>query len=251
MLPLDEPLTWLGLGSNVLISDKGIEGTVIHTLNALNELKVEQGLVIAQAGVTCAKLARFTGSMGLSGAEFFAGIPGTVGGAIRMNAGAFEADTWQFIEFVESINRKGQIIKRVKDDFEIAYRNISLKTLSEEEWFVSAAFKFSKSENQIYTDKIKELLRKRSQAQPIGFLSCGSVFKNPPGYYAAKLIEYSNLKGYSIGGAKVSEKHANFIINYDHAQSGDVNALIAYIRDKVVADHNILLHPEVCMIGRQ
>jgi UDP-N-acetylmuramate dehydrogenase len=246
-LPSDEKIIWLGLGSNVLIRDAGIDGTVILTHDGLNELACDNTIIRAQAGVTCAKLAKFCAKQGLSGGCFFAGIPGTVGGALAMNAGAFGGETWTFVKAVETVNRQGQITLRPASDFKVAYRHVEL---AEDEWFVAAHFEFTKTDDvEAEQEKIRALLKERREKQPIGVLSCGSVFRNPPGGFAAVLIEQCGLKGLQYGDAIVSEKHANFIINIKNAKAADIEALILHVQKVVHEKTGIELIPEVKIYG--
>ena len=255
----NEPITWLGLGSNVLISDNGIRGVVIHTLSPAGSKGVrvlaaeshqERVLLWVDAGVTCSKLAKYCAKEGLLGAEFFAGIPGTVGGALAMNAGAWGGETWRSIKKVEVINRLGERILRFPEEYKIGYRTAKIINKDFlEEWFVAGCFEFERGDPALATQKIKMLLQERSAKQPIGVFSCGSVFKNPENDHAGRLIEASQLKGFTIGGAQVSSKHANFILNLGNAKARDVLALIAHIQSVVSKDHQIHLEPEVRMLG--
>jgi UDP-N-acetylmuramate dehydrogenase len=242
----DIPLTWIGLGSNLLVRDGGVKGIVISTLGKLNKLSMlENGCVYAESGVTSAKLARFCQQHNLDGADFMAGIPGTVGGALAMNAGAFGFETWQFVESAETLNRQGEMINRLASEFEVAYRSVGLPV---DEWFSAAVFNFPVKTNSIESN-IKPLLAKRNASQPIGLPSCGSVFKNPKHDFAARLIEACGLKGFCIGGACVSEKHANFIINKDNASASDIEDLIEKIKEDIKQKFDIELHTEVRIIG--
>lgn len=248
----DEPLLWLGLGSNVLIADEGFAGTVIHTLKMPNSIEIieqdpQLGLEIRiPAGTPCAKIAKFAAKHGVIGAEFFAGIPGTMGGALAMNAGAWGSETWSHVTGVEMINRNGEIIQRTPAEYQVSYRSV---VCLKNEWFLAAKLKFLPGDLQAANTRIKELLQLRNATQPIGVLSCGSVFRNPDGKYAAELIEASKLKGKRIGDAEVSSKHANFIVNLGKATAQDVKALIAEIQDTVTRDHGVMLVPEVKFIG--
>lgn len=248
-LPADTPITWLGLGSNVLIRDGGIEGAVICTRKCQELEHRLDGTIYAQAGLTCAKFARFASKLGFPDAAFFAGIPGTIGGALAMNAGAFGGETWEWVESVTLINRQGELIERTPIDYEIGYRTVHAKHPQPEEAFVSAVFRFPKGTNDGMT-KIRELLKKRSQTQPIGTFNCGSVYRNPPGDFAARLIEACDLKGYRVGDAIISEKHANFIINSAHACAKDVEELMKTIESCVWERFNIKLHAEVRILGK-
>jgi UDP-N-acetylmuramate dehydrogenase len=246
-LPLSENIVWLGLGSNVLIRDEGIDGTVILTHEGLNELTFEDNMVRAEAGVTCAKLAKFCAKHHLADGSFFAGIPGTVGGALAMNAGAFGGETWTFVKSLEMVNRQGQVKFRPREDFTVGYRHV---LIPHDEWFVAAHFVFPKTDDsEAEQEKIRLLLRERREKQPIGVLSCGSVFRNPPGNHAAKLIEQCGLKGLKRGDAMVSEKHANFIINIKHASAADIEALILHVQQVVRVQTGIELIPEVKVYG--
>jgi UDP-N-acetylmuramate dehydrogenase len=251
-LPKTEPILWLGLGSNSLISDQGFEGTVILTQGCLKSLEqVEPNLVRAEAGVSCAQLARFCARQGLVDAEFWAGIPGTFGGALRMNAGCYQSETWDFVSEVETIDRQGQIRRRKPEEFKIAYRHVEgLK--DQEEWFLAGFCRLPNGDADSSLQKIKELLARRAATQPTGEYNCGSVFRNPPGDYAARLIEAAGLKGQRIGGAQISLKHANFIINEDaQAKAEDICALINLVKETVKAKYDISLIQEVHLIGEK
>jgi UDP-N-acetylmuramate dehydrogenase len=246
-VPEDEPLFWLGLGSNLLVRDGGLQGTVIALSGVLNDLHVYDDVSVhVGAGVACAKVARMSVKAGLSGGEFLAGIPGTMGGALAMNAGAFGGETWNIVRSVETVNRQGQRIKRDASEFETAYRYVNLP---EDEWFISAELILASDEDANGLERIQALLNKREESQPTGKASCGSVFRNPENDYAARLIEVSGLKGQAIGNAQVSEKHANFIINSGSASAEDIESLILLIQEKVKLDHGIELNPEVRIVG--
>ena len=243
----DEPLFWLGLGSNLLVRDGGIRGTVIATSGLLNEMSfIAPDRVRLEAGVSCAKAARFCGRQGLVGAEFLAGIPGTIGGALAMNAGAFGGETWALVESVEMLSRDGQLKRRGPDDFEVAYRHVQAPA---QEYFVAACFHLQTGDADAAAARIKALLERRAASQPIGLPSCGSVFRNPEGDFAARLIEASGLKGVCRGGACVSEKHANFIINTGTATASDIEALIEEIKATVMREQGVQLVPEVHVVG--
>lgn len=249
-LPKDEPLMWLGLGSNSLIKDAGFSGSVILTQGCLNELSLTgNNCIRVEAGVSCAKMARFAARSDLGGGEFWAGIPGTMGGALRMNAGCFNGETWQFVVEVETMTRSGEIRHRRPNEFEIAYRHVSGL---EDEWFIAATCRLSAGHKDTSLQLIKELLAHRTNTQPTSEFNCGSVFRNPPNGYAAKLIESCGLKGYCIGGAKVSEKHANFIINHHgQASASDIESLIHFVQNTVREQTSIELIREVHILGDQ
>lgn len=246
-LPNDEPLFWLGLGSNLLVRDRGMLGTVIATHGALQQL-VQTGsqTLRVEVGVPCAKVARFSAVCSLGGAEFLAGIPGLMGGALAMNAGAWGDETWSRVAAVETVDRYGNIHQRTPADYRIGYRTVQGMS---EEWFVAAHLHLTPDDEKLVRTRIRRLLAQRAQTQPTGVASCGSVFRNPPGDYAARLIETAGLKGASIGAACVSTKHANFIINTGGAKAADLEALIDLIRETVLQVHGVTLIPEVQIVG--
>lgn len=245
-LPPDMPVHWLGLGSNLLVRDGGIRGAVVATARLPRLLeKVDDVRVRAGAGLACMLLAKQCVRWHLGPAAFFAGIPGTVGGALAMNAGAFGGETWNHVESVDTIDRRGERRTRPRADYEIGYRTVRAQR---PEWFLSATFRFDRdTESSLAT--IKALLAKRNASQPLGIPSCGSVFRNPPGDYAGRLIEQAGLKGRRIGGALVSEKHANFIVNAGKATAADIEALIDEVRATVLQRSGVALEPEVRIVG--
>lgn len=246
-LPVGESLLWIGLGSNLLVRDGGVRGTVINTsgLSALNWLG--DGRLRAEAGVPCAKVARTCARGGFTGAEFLCGIPGSMGGALAMNAGAFGGETWSIVERAETIDRGGNLHTRTRADFSIGYREVHLPVA--EEWFVAAVLTVQPDAHGGGEDRIRALLARRAATQPTGQPSCGSVFRNPPDDFAGRLIEAAGLKGRRIGGAFVSEKHANFIITEEGACARDLEALINLVQDEVERRNGIRLVPEVRIVG--
>jgi UDP-N-acetylmuramate dehydrogenase len=252
-LPPHEPVLVVGLGSNLLVRDGGLRGTVILTHWALREIgpgsAVADGAEIhAQAGVPSPKVARFAALNGLKGAEFLAGIPGTVGGALAMNAGCYGGETWEIVARVQTIDRAGEIRNRGRDDYEIAYRHVSLKAEGEE-WFISATFRLPRGRGAESRAMITELLKQRIATQPLDRPNAGSVFRNPPGDYAARLIEACGLKGRAIGGARISAKHANFIVNEGKARAADIEALILLAERSVLEKFGVALEREVRIVG--
>jgi UDP-N-acetylmuramate dehydrogenase len=245
-LPPDIPVLWIGLGSNLLVRDGGIRGAVVSTHGALGVLeRLSATRIQAEAGVPCARIARQCVKWGLGPAEFFAGIPGTLGGALAMNAGAWGGETWRHVIEVDVLDRRGMRHTRRAADYDIGYRKVKGP---DNEWFIGARLEFERAPG-VNTDAIRELLEKRKETQPIGEWSCGSVFINPAGDHAARLIESAGLKGYRIGDASVSEKHANFIINHGHALAADVEALIVHVQRTVARIHRVSLHTEVRIVG--
>lgn len=246
-LPDAEPLHFIGLGSNLLVRDGGVRGTVILMHGALTGLRVDQGRIYAEAGVTCAKLARFAARQHQHGAEFMAGIPGTVGGALAMNAGCHGGETWEIVDRVLTIDRVGKLHERNHQAFATAYRHVEMPVA--DEWFVAAWFRLADGDAEEAESKIKQLLARRLATQPLNLPNAGSVFRNPPGDHAARLIEASGLKGYRIGGAQVSEKHANFIVNQGDATARDIEQLILHVQAVVKQQQGVDLQPEVRVIG--
>ncbi|WP_454786063.1 UDP-N-acetylmuramate dehydrogenase [Legionella sp. WA2024007413] len=247
-LPETEPLLWLGLGSNSLIRDTGFPGTVILTQGCLKEIALlDKQIVKVEAGVSCASMARFCARNNLSGGEFWAGIPGTMGGALRMNAGCHGGETWQFVVELQTMTRNGEIRIRKPQEYEVVYRHVSVPP---DEWFISATFKLPTGDKETSLQVIKDLLAHRANTQPTNEYNCGSVFRNPPENFAARLIESCGLKGFNIGGAVVSQKHANFIINHQGtATAADIEALINLVQTKVREQTTIELVREVHIIG--
>jgi|TARA_B110000467_G_scaffold26098_1_gene23518 UDP-N-acetylmuramate dehydrogenase len=235
-------LLFVGLGSNLLVRDRGFDGTTIHTKN-FNSLDISRDFIDSGAGTSLAKLSRFSQANLKYGAEFLSAIPGSVGGALAMNAGAFGSEIWQYVVSVKTINLTGDIQERFPSDYKINYRSVIHQFSGE--FFISARFNFDLKQPQ---DNVRDLLHKRNSTQPIGLASCGSVFKNPKDTYAAKLIESSGLKGFCIGGACVSEKHANYIINQNNASAMDIENLIAHIQNTIKDKHNVELETEIIII---
>lgn len=251
LLPAEMPVTFLGLGSNVLIRDAGIRGAVIGTRQLQRLYQREDGAVVAEAGVTCAKLARFCTRLGFKDAAFFAGIPGTVGGALAMNAGAFGGETWEWVEAVTVMSRQGALEPLTPKDYDIGYRSVKpIDPNRQTHVFVEGVFRFKRYENSDGLNDIKALLRKRGATQPIGTWNCGSVYRNPTGDFAARLIEACQLKGYRVGDAMVSPKHANFIINCQKASAHDVETLMRTIESTVQEKFGIQLQAEVKILGQ-
>jgi UDP-N-acetylmuramate dehydrogenase len=275
-LPEGEPLVAVGLGSNLLVRDGGLRGTVLLMHGALTELRLDaDGSIYVEAGVAGAKLARFASLHNLRGAEFFAGIPGTIGGMLAMNAGCYGSEIWERVVQVQTVDRRGELRTRTPQDYQIGYRSVALRekgegrrekggevavhegltlpssplSLPQDEFFVSATLKFEAGDGNVARQEIKELLAKRIASQPLNLPNAGSVFRNPPNDFAARLIQQCGLKGKHIGGAQVSEKHANFIVNTGDATAADIENLINEVRATVAAQTGVQLHPEVKIIG--
>ena len=283
-LPAEEPIHIFGLGSNLLVRDGGLPGVSILLHGVLKKIALESrmlglpkgdddmGLVYAEAGVASPKLARFCANHHLTGGEFWAGIPGTVGGALAMNAGCYGHETWEKVIQVVTLNRQGQLRERRPEDYVIGYRHVALRVdalplanpsaeegasvtqdVSKpiEEWFIGAWFRLPKGDGIASRMIIKDLLQKRIATQPLQQANAGSVFRNPPGDHAARLIESCGLKGYRIGDAQVSPKHANFIVNLGNARASDIERLIEHVETTVEALTNVRLLREVRIMGER
>lgn len=266
-LPADERIVAVGLGSNLLVRDGGLRGTVLLLHAALTEMRIEaDGSIYVQAGISGTKLARFAAKHNLKGAEFFAGIPGTLGGMLAMNAGCYGSETWNVVVNAQTIMRSGKLLEREPDDYEIGYRHVVLRKkgkylehddapisnflpVHQEEFFVGARLRLLTGDGEMARREIKALLSKRIASQPLNLPNAGSVFRNPPSDYAARLIEQCGLKGLQIGGARVSEKHGNFIVNTGGATAEDIENLINKVQASVQQKTGVRLHPEVRIIG--
>ena len=241
-------ITWLGNGTNVLVRDGGIRGAVISTKKSIDKINMEtKNSCRVEAGASCMDLALFAEKNQLGPAAFFSGIPGSIGGALTMNAGSFGMETWDLVKEVEVINEKGDISFIEKGSFDIAYRTV---TFPFRLWFLSCSM-FLSSDEETTKDNLIELRNQRIKTQPLSEDTCGSVFKNPPGNYAGALIEGSGLKGFKIGSASISEKHANFIVNQGGATAGDIENLINHTRQVVKKNYDIDLQLEVRIMGEK
>jgi UDP-N-acetylmuramate dehydrogenase len=251
-MPQEEPILFVGLGSNLLVRDRGFRGTVVFTHRVLGRLCLEEthpaAEIYAEAGVASPKVARFAAVHNLQGAEFLAGIPGTVGGALAMNAGCYGSETWDAVARVRTIDRAGQVHVREPREYAVGYRSVRAAQ-AQEEFFVAAWFRFMHGDGETARRKIKELLAKRMATQPLAESNAGSVFRNPPGDHAARLIQASGLKGRRIGGAEVSTVHANFIVNKGDATARDIEELIVLVQETVKRDAQVALEREVRIVG--
>jgi UDP-N-acetylmuramate dehydrogenase len=252
--PADAPVLFVGLGSNLLVRDGGFDGCVVFTHHALTGIEAAPPLgpklvFVAGAGVPAPHLARFVARHGGAGAEWMAGVPGTVGGALAMNAGCYGGETWNHVVSVRTIDRKGVLRTRIPGDFDIGYRHVVTRG-GGEEWFVGGTFAFDAGEEAPAMARMKALLVKRVATQPLGRPNAGSVFRNPPGDHAARLIEAAGLKGFTVGGAQVSTKHSNFIVNLGTATAADIEAVIDHVQEVVRSRSGIDLVREVRIVGR-
>jgi UDP-N-acetylmuramate dehydrogenase len=256
----DEPILMVGLGSNLLVRDGGFDGTAIFTHGALKTLRLEipadsspltphSSLIYAEVGVASPQLARFAATHDLVGGEFLAGVPGCIGGALAMNAGCHGSETWQHVDRVLMLNRRGEPIERGPQDFEVGYRHVRNKAATDEV-FAAAWLRFSIGDGRASRERIRELLEKRAATQPLQLPNAGSVFRNPPGDHAARLIEAAGLKGANEGAARVSEKHANFIVNPEgKASASEIERLMARVQSTVLEQFGVELIREVRIVG--
>ena len=252
-LPPSEQLLFVGMGSNLLVRDGGFAGTVVHLGQSLGGIALDPAnacRVVAGAGVPSPHVAKFAAKNNLISAEWLAGVPGTVGGALAMNAGCYGTETWEQVVACKTINRQGEIQVRTPANFITRYRHVEgITSAQQDEWFVEATFTFAAGDGEVAKEKIKSLLAKRMAAQPLDKPNAGSTFRNPEGDFAARLIESVGLKGFCIGGAQVSLKHANFIVNTGNASAADIEALIAHMAQTVLTKTGVVLIQEVRIVG--
>lgn len=246
-LEADLPLTWLGRGSNVLVRDGGMRGVVIQLREPLSEIVLQPPRVAAQGGAPCARLALLTATAGWGGLEFLAGIPGTVGGALAMNAGAAGSEIWHFVESIETVDRRGARHVFAPDRIRVGYR---FAELPDGHGVVAGTFLLERAEDPARPRRrLRELMDRRRATQPVAQPSGGSVFRNPPGGHAARLIEEAGLKGCRVGGAEVSRAHANFIVHEGAASAADIERLIEHVRAVVEERSGVRLELEVRILG--
>lgn len=238
----------LGNGSNLLVSDSGYEGVVLKLEGEFEEIQTDGLKIIAGAGVSLAKTAKTAMEAGLTGMEFASGIPGTLGGAVVMNAGAYDGEMKQIVKEVTVMDADGNILMLDNDTMEFGYRTSAIKNRP----FIvlSAVLMLQEGERAAIQEKTDDFAARRREKQPLEYASAGSTFKRPEGYFAGKLIMDAGLRGYSIGGAKVSEKHCGFIINSGNATAQDISELIEEVQEKVKEQFGVMLEPEVIRIGR-
>ena len=243
------PYFIMGNGSNLLVSDKGIEGAVIEIGSLMNNITVNGDKIYAEAGALLSSLSAAAADNSLTGLEFASGIPGSVGGAVFMNAGAYDGEIKDIIVSARAITCEGNIITLSKDELDLSYRH----SVIEEKGLIviGAEFKLMHGCQDEIRKKMADFASRRRDKQPLNYPSAGSTFKRPEGYFAGKLIEDSGLKGKMIGGAQVSEKHAGFIINTGNAKSSDISALIDYCIETVYNKFGVVIKPEVRIIGRK
>ena len=238
----------IGNGSNLLVSDDGLRGVALHLAAGFGDITVKENTLICGAAATLSQIARTALDNALSGFEFAAGIPGSLGGAIVMNAGAYDGEMKQVVKRVTLMNYAGEIVEKDAEEMQFSYRHSILK---EQQWIVlEAVIALEAGDKRKIKEKMDELAQKRREKQPLEYPSAGSTFKRPEGYFAAKLIEDAGLKGFRIGGAQVSPKHAGFVINEHNATSGDIYALIKEIQRRVEENAGVAIETEVICLGK-
>jgi len=252
--PAGEPILFLGLGSNLLVRDGGFDGAVVFTHHALTGIRQEGGSQLRPtfhvgAGVPAPHLARYVAKHGGAGSEWMCGVPGTIGGALAMNAGCYGGETWNHVIAAETVDRNGNVRLRQPPEYDVGYRHVTLKEAGEE-WFISGVFVFERGEEAPAMKRMKKLLSQRVASQPLNQPNAGSVFRNPPGDFAARLIESCALKGVNIGGAQVSPKHANFIVNTGTATASDIESLMDLVQTTVRLRTGVDLVREVRIVGK-
>ena len=236
----------IGNGSNLLVADEGLDRLVVNT-SGMNQITREEDLLTAGAGVSLARLADFACKQGLTGLEFAHGIPGSVGGAVCMNAGAYDGEMKQVVERVTILFPEEGVKKLSGEEMDFSYRH-SLLSDHPEAVVLSASFRLSSGDAELIREKMRELMTRRKTSQPLEYPSAGSTFKRPVGYFAGTLIDQCGLKGFTVGGAQVSEKHAGFVINRGGATFADVMGVIRGVQERVLAEKGVRLEPEVKII---
>lgn len=241
-------ITILGNASNVIVRDGGIRGAVIM-LNEMKQVSIEGDYITAEAGVALIEVSNQAKYHSLTGLEFACGIPGSVGGAIYMNAGAYGGEVSDVVEYVDVVTQEGQLKRLSKEELDFAYRHSAIQTTND--LVIDVCFKLQKGNQNAISEKMQELTELRQSKQPLEYPSCGSVFKRPEGHFTGKLIQDAGLQGFQIGGAQVSKKHAGFIVNIDHATATDYLAVIHHIQQVIMEQFNVALEPEVKIIGEE
>lgn len=243
------PVTLVGNGSNLLVRDKGIRGLVIKLSNIFSSITVDGNVLTFGSGISLAMASKKAASLSLSGLEFAVGIPGTIGGAVYMNAGAYDGEMAKVVTCVRVMDMQGKISELQASELDFAYRHTALQNSG---WIViSVTVALQPGEAESIAAKMADFSQRRISKQPLELPSAGSMFKRPPGYFAGTLIEQTGLKGYTVGGAQVSTKHAGFVVNVGGATAQDVLQLISDVQSKVFAAHGVRLEPEVLVLGEE
>lgn len=243
------PVTLVGNGSNLLVRDKGIRGLVIKLGSMLRDIKVSGNVLTFGSGVSLAQASKKAAELGLSGMEFAVGIPGSIGGAVYMNAGAYDGEMSKVIKSVRVMDAAGEVSELSAGELDFGYRHSALQ--GSDKIVTSVTVELSAGDKQAIAEKMADFSNRRITKQPLELPSAGSMFKRPPGYFAGTLIDQTGLKGYTVGGAQVSTKHAGFVVNIGGATAADVLQLISDVQAKVFAAHGVHLEPEVLVLGEE
>ena len=243
------PVTLVGNGSNLLVRDKGIRGLVIKLGSMLRDIKVSGNVLTFGSGVSLAQASKKAAELGLSGMEFAVGIPGSIGGAVYMNAGAYDGEMSKVVKSVRVMDAAGEVSELSAGELDFGYRHSALQGSSK--IVTSVTVELSAGDKQAIAEKMADFSNRRITKQPLELPSAGSMFKRPPGYFAGTLIDQTGLKGYTVGGAQVSTKHAGFVVNIGGATAADVLQLISDVQAKVFAAHGVKLEPEVLVLGEE
>ena len=243
------PVTLVGNGSNLLVRDKGIRGLVIKLGSMLRDIKVSGNMLTFGSGVSLAQASKKAAELGLSGMEFAVGIPGSIGGAVYMNAGAYDGEMSKVVKSVRVMDAAGEVSELSASELDFGYRHSALQGSSK--IVTSVTVELAAGDKQAIAEKMADFSNRRITKQPLELPSAGSMFKRPPGYFAGTLIDQTGLKGYTVGGAQVSTKHAGFVVNIGGATAADVLQLISDVQAKVFAAHGVKLEPEVLVLGEK
>lgn len=243
------PVTLVGNGSNLLVRDKGIRGLVIKLGSMLRDIKVSGNVLTFGSGVSLAQASKKAAELGLSGMEFAVGIPGSIGGAVYMNAGAYDGEMSKVVKSVRVMDAAGEVSELSAGELDFGYRHSALQGSGK--IVTSVTVELSAGDKQAIAEKMADFSNRRITKQPLELPSAGSMFKRPPGYFAGTLIDQTGLKGYTVGGAQVSTKHAGFVVNIGGATAADVLQLISDVQAKVFAAHGVHLEPEVLVLGEK
>lgn len=243
------PVTLVGNGSNLLVRDKGIRGLVIKLGSMLRDIKVSGNVLTFGSGVSLAQASKKAAELGLSGMEFAVGIPGSIGGAVYMNAGAYDGEMSKVVKSVRVMNAAGEVSELSAGELDFGYRHSALQGSGK--IVTSVTVELPAGDKQAIAEKMADFSNRRITKQPLELPSAGSMFKRPPGYFAGTLIDQTGLKGYTVGGAQVSTKHAGFVVNIGGATAADVLQLISDVQAKVFAAHGVHLEPEVLVLGEK
>ena len=243
------PVTLIGNGSNLLVRDKGIRGLVIKLGSMLRDIKVSGNVLTFGSGVSLAQASKKAAELGLSGMEFAVGIPGSIGGAVYMNAGAYDGEMSKVVKSVRVMDAAGEVSELSAGELDFGYRHSALQGSGK--IVTSVTVELAAGDKQAIAEKMADFSNRRITKQPLELPSAGSMFKRPPGYFAGTLIDQTGLKGYTVGGAQVSTKHAGFVVNIGGATAADVLQLISDVQAKVFAAHGVHLEPEVLVLGEE